>query len=319
MKNKFATLLLGTSIAAASIDASADGNPYDTAPSWSADGKHVYFYSYRHGPAELYRMDPHGNHQTRLTNTEFNEWWPFATGSANNVIVASDRDSGGAYKGGNLFLLDLHSGHMENLTNEPEGRWAIFGDIARDANLMIYAAADAISGPDYEISLIDLNTLEVKPYDDDPAHSNTHPTISADGSIVAYSSKRDGQTGIYLNDLSGQNERLLMTVDGGLPLVRLSPDGSKLAFNLTMSVRTVTEKPERMSEREIFIVNTDGTGLRRITRSPGSDHGVSWSPDGKTLTFASYRFGPADIFAVDIDGSNERNLTRTSTKHTEGH
>ncbi|CAN0425716.1 unnamed protein product, partial [Ectocarpus sp. 13 AM-2016] len=96
---------------------SAEGNPYDTAPSWHRSGESVYFYSYRHGAAELYRMDPDGNHQTRLTDTDYNEWWPLAVPMDGKVIVTSDRDSGGNFKGANLFLLDEASGDMHNLTN----------------------------------------------------------------------------------------------------------------------------------------------------------------------------------------------------------
>ena len=42
-------------------------------------------------------------------------------------------------------------------------------------------------------------------------------------------------------------------------------------------------------EFDLFMVNLDGTGLERITDSPGFDGFPVFSPDGKHLVFASNR------------------------------
>lgn len=51
---------------------------------------------------------------------------------------------------------------------------------------------------------------------------------------------------------------------------------------------------------DIYIINADGTGLRRLT--DGLD--PAWSPDGKKVAFARWR-DPRGIYVIDEDGRNE--------------
>jgi TolB protein len=297
--------------------AAEESNPYDTGSAWSADGRSIYFYSYRHGDAELYRMAPDGSHQTRLTDSDFNEWWPQPLPDAGRLLVVSDRDAPEPYGGSNLYRLDLDSGEMENLTNLEPTRWATFPGVAAAQNLVVFqTGAGLATGDDTEIKLLDLTTGEIRDFPDDPAHVNSRPTVSADGARVAYLSVRNGTTGVYVNDLSGRSEELLLEVRGQEPALKLSPDGAWIAVVLGADLRAA-ETGERGGEREIFIARTDGSAIRRLTTSPASDHEPNWSPDGRTLTFSSYRHGPADIFAIDIDGTHERNLTSTSAPRSD--
>lgn len=308
IKCVFVLALLSTSVAV-----QAEGNPYDTAPVWSLDGQYIYFYTYRHGNAELYRMTPDGNNQSRITENDYSNWWSATLKDPNKLVVVSDRDSGGLFGGSNLFLLDMETGDFENMTNVSVGRWAAAPAVVKEKNIVLYVESEQFGrNMPAEIKILDLSDKEITSYPDNPRHNNIHPSVSADGSVVSYSSVRNGETAVYLNDLTGQNERLFMEVIGEPPLTTLSDDGKWIVFSVGVSLQMAKEAGERAQEREIFIARTDGSGLRRLTTSPGSDHGAVFSPDGKTITFASYRNGPSDIFAVDLDGSNERNLTRTS-------
>jgi Tol biopolymer transport system component/endonuclease YncB( thermonuclease family) len=73
--------------------------------------------------------------------------------------------------------------------------------------------------------------------------------------------------------------------------------GSRIAF---MS--------DRDGNWELYLVNLDGSGLRRLTESPASDGLPAWSPDGQTIAFVSDEGGIWAIWAVDPDGSNRRKL-----------
>jgi Tol biopolymer transport system component len=73
----------------------------------------------------------------------------------------------------------------------------------------------------------------------------------------------------------------------------------------------------------IYTVHADGTGLRKLTGSPGrSNYGPNWSPDGRQIAFISDRDDPArrasDVFVMNADGSGQRNLTHTPnvSEHT---
>lgn len=298
----------------------AQGNPYDTAPNWSRDGQFIYFYTYRHGNAELYRMTPDGENQTRLTESDYSNWWTKSLNDPNKLIVVSDRDSGKLFGGSNLFLLDLKTGDFDNLTNVATGRWAAAPSVAVEKNIVLYTESEKFGANiPRELKLLDLSTREITSYPDDPRHNNLHPAMSADGSVVSYARRGDSGVTIYLNDLTGQNEQPFLNVQGDPPLTSLSANGDWIVLTLGMSARTVGEDSKMIAEREVLLAHTDGTVLKRLTVSAASDHGPVFSPDGKTITFASYRHGPSEVYAIDFDGKNERNLTRTSLKGTDEH
>lgn len=94
----------------------------------------------------------------------------------------------------------------------------------------------------------------------------------------------------------GAEDRVLpIAADASWPA--WSPDGRRLAF---ASVR----------RGGIFVVNADGGGLRRVTRSPTLDLQPAWSPDGRRVAFA--RLVPGwreEIFVAGLDGRGARRLT----------
>ena len=66
---------------------------------------------------------------------------------------------------------------------------------------------------------------------------------------------------------------------------------------------------ERDGNLEIYVMNSDGTGLTRLTNHPGKDGDPSWSPDGARIVFESDRDGQFEIYTMDADGSDLTRLT----------
>jgi Tol biopolymer transport system component len=65
-------------------------------------------------------------------------------------------------------------------------------------------------------------------------------------------------------------------------------------------------------EADIYTINVDGSGERRLTDTPGLDGFPSWSPDGQRLAFVSDRDGGNwEIYVMDSDGTHQRRLTNT--------
>jgi len=77
-----------------------------------------------------------------------------------------------------------------------------------------------------------------------------------------------------------------------------SPDGTKIAF--------VTG---RDGNREIYLMNPDGSGQVNLTNSPAFESTPVWSPDGSRIAFVSDRDGNLEIYAMNTDGSGQVNLT----------
>ena len=86
-----------------------------------------------------------------------------------------------------------------------------------------------------------------------------------------------------------------------------SPDGAKIAFTRT----DVVTMPGQTGQSDIWAVNSDGSGLTKLTNDPGIDGDPAWSPDSAQIAFSSYREGVEnfEIFAMNSDGSVLRQLT----------
>jgi len=62
---------------------------------------------------------------------------------------------------------------------------------------------------------------------------------------------------------------------------------------------------------DIYLVNSNGTGIQRLTSTPGEDVDPAWSPDGKRIAFASARNGQRNIYVMDANGDNVVRLTNS--------
>jgi Tol biopolymer transport system component len=60
---------------------------------------------------------------------------------------------------------------------------------------------------------------------------------------------------------------------------------------------------------DIFIMNADGSGRRRLTTDPANDTNPALSPDGTRIAFESDRDGNSEIYVMDRNGRNPRRLT----------
>jgi Tol biopolymer transport system component len=85
---------------------------------------------------------------------------------------------------------------------------------------------------------------------------------------------------------------------------RFSPDGKRIAFHATEY-----DLEKGTSDSDIFIMNADGTGLRRMTQGPNADYRARWSRDGKSLLFLSTRENGAQAWRLPVDGGEAVQLT----------
>ena len=129
---------------------------------------------------------------------------------------------------------------------------------------------------------------------------NITPAWTPDGRAVGYTSYRSGQQDVVISHIY---EGRLQTPAGGTERVHnwlpaFSPDGSQIAFN-----------SNRDSNPELYVMNVDGTGLRRLTNHPAIDTSPTWSPLGHQIAFTSDRTGSPQIYVVGVDGAGLRRIT----------
>jgi hypothetical protein len=73
---------------------------------------------------------------------------------------------------------------------------------------------------------------------------------------------------------------------------------------------------ERDGNLEIYTMNTDGTGVTRITNNLYNDQDPAWSPDGKKIVFTSSRDGNNEIYIMNADGTSQTRLTNNAANDT---
>ena len=89
-------------------------------------------------------------------------------------------------------------------------------------------------------------------------------------------------------------------------LPTLSPDGTKIAF-----------ASDRDGNPEVYVMNVDGGGIRRLTDDAALDEYPTWSPDGQWIAFHSDRGGDFDIYIVRPNGSDLRRVTDNAASEME--
>jgi WD40 repeat protein len=142
---------------------------------------------------------------------------------------------------------------------------------------------------------------------DDGVPPNSGTSWSPDGSRIAYT--RNGN--IHLVNPDGTGDAPI-TSSGRDSQPNWSPDGTKIAF---MSDR---EAPCSGSpcDREIFVVNADGSGETNITNTPVSvlDSNPSWSPTGAEIAFERFPVGvgATNVYRMASDGSGVTQVTTTT-------
>ena len=70
----------------------------------------------------------------------------------------------------------------------------------------------------------------------------------------------------------------------------------------------------RVENSDIYVMDSDGDNMVRLTVDSARDYDPSWSPDGERIAFVSNRNrGMEQIFVMDSDGGNPMRLTNDST------
>lgn len=112
------------------------------------------------------------------------------------------------------------------------------------------------------------------------------------------------------NLLQGEENYHPFTVHDLLAMDRItsaqvSPDGKCIVFTLR-----VTDLEENKGHTSLWIVNLDGTGLKRLTSHSANDWDPLWHPNGQTVYFLSTRSGSSQVWKISVDGGEAEQVTK---------
>jgi Tol biopolymer transport system component len=147
---------------------------------------------------------------------------------------------------------------------------------------------------------------------DNPAHDSA-PSLSPDGTRIAFTSQRDGDPDIYTMNADGSDQKKLTSKPGNYS-PSWSPDGQKIAFD-----------SRRDFDEEVYVMNADGSSPVNLTNNaPINDtFGLAPLPQSELnldeipykIVYESYRETDGienwEICQIDANGSNFINLTNT--------
>jgi Tol biopolymer transport system component/predicted Ser/Thr protein kinase len=325
------------------INLTEDSPEDDRQPAFSPDGQQIAFRSERQGGG-IFVMGATGESVKRITDTGYNPAWspdgkslvyaeesfpdplnrgPFSQLWAVDVASAEARlikvvdavqpswsPSGhriafwGVPQGGqrDIWTVPAEGGEATRVTDDdavdwnpvwsPDGRHLYFlSDRGGSMNLW-RVPIDEISGK----VLGDPEAVTT------PSAYAAYLTISPTGRHIAYASAV-GTENIQRLDFDASKE---LVVGPPTPVTRgsqrygppdPSPDGEWLACSSTGK------------QMDIFLMRTDGTGVRQLTNDVHKDRWPQWSPDGSRIAFYSDRSGTYEVWTIHPDGSGLERLT----------
>ncbi|MBE7498655.1 MAG: PD40 domain-containing protein [Verrucomicrobiaceae bacterium] len=115
------------------------------------------------------------------------------------------------------------------------------------------------------------------------------PSLSPDGSMIAFTSYGSGFPGVRLIDIHSGWDREISDTPGSSYGAAFSPEGSRLAMVMTF-----------IGNPEIFVSDLNSNTAACISDSVGAPSSPSWHPDGRQLVFSNDDGSGPGLYVAEV-------------------
>ena len=226
-----------------------------------------------------------------------------------------------------------------------EGKRSGEGYFSADARRMVFQSERDPANPFYQIYVTDLETGDIEKVS--PGHGKTTCAwIHPEGDRILFASTQDDPESVAKQKAElelrskGEQERYAWDYDENYELYEhsedgkykrltnakgydaeasYSPDGKQIVFasNREAYSRELSDREKEMFKIDpafmidLYIMNADGTNIRRLTDVSGYDGGPFFSADGKKICWRRFaeNGATAEIYTMNVDGTEVKRLT----------
>src|SRR6266404_3882425 len=227
-----------------------------------------------------------------------------------------------------------------------EGKRSGEGYFSPDGKSLIFQSERDPDNPFYQIYLLDFETGDThrvspgigkttcaffRPGADEVLFASTHQDPEARAKMKAeldfrasgqqrrYAWDYDDEMEIWSARRDGSHVKRLTNSKGYDAEASYSSDGKLIVFSSNRHAYSekLSEQDRKRFQQdksyfcEIYLMNADGSNIRRLTHTPGYDGGPFFSPDGQRILWRRFEENGviANVFTMKLDGSDVRQLT----------